>query len=208
MFLSTIIESRGKVCGEKYVAKVKSLSRILLFATPWTVTYQAPPSMGFSRQEYWRGLPCPPPGDLPHPGIEPTSPVDNALPSRFFITSATFSSNTFSIPTNHCLVNICSLFYIFIYSVNFPELSSYGKPSLSKKKTGFLNAFDIQIKFATHKTAHWEFPGGPGVETPCSQSKRPRVQSLVRELDPPCCNKGPAKSSEAKELRLPWWLRR
>ena len=171
--------------------------------TPWTVAHQAPPSMGFSRQEYWSGLPCPPPGHLPHPGIEPASPVDNASPSRFFITSATFSSNTFCIPTNHCLVNICSLFYIFIYSVNFPELSSYGKPSLSKKKTGFLNAFDIQIKFATHKTAHWEFPGGPGVETPCSQSKRPRVQSLVRELDPPCCNKGPAKSSEAKELRLP-----
>ena len=45
--------------------KVKSLSRVRLFATPWTVTYQAPPSMGFSRQEYWRGLPFPSPRDLP-----------------------------------------------------------------------------------------------------------------------------------------------
>ena len=55
--------------------KVKSLSRVRLFATPWTVTYQAPPSMGFSRQEYWSGLPFPSPGDLPNPGIEPGSPT-------------------------------------------------------------------------------------------------------------------------------------
>ena len=54
-------------------AEVKSLSRVRLFATPWTVAYQAPPSMGFSRQEYWSGLPFPSPGDLPDPGIEPRS---------------------------------------------------------------------------------------------------------------------------------------
>ena len=50
--------------------KVKSLSRVRLFATPWTVAYQAPPSMGFSRQECWSELPFPSPGDLPDPGIE------------------------------------------------------------------------------------------------------------------------------------------
>ena len=50
--------------------KVKSLSHIQLFATPWTVAYQALLSMGFSRQEYWSGLPFPSPGDLPDPGIE------------------------------------------------------------------------------------------------------------------------------------------
>ena len=55
--------------------KVKLLSRVRLFATPWTVAYQAPPSMGFSRQEYWRGLPFPSPGDLPNPGIESGSPA-------------------------------------------------------------------------------------------------------------------------------------
>ena len=54
--------------------KVKSLSRVRLFATPWTAGYQAPPSMEFSRQEYWSGLPFPSPGDLPNPGIEPGSP--------------------------------------------------------------------------------------------------------------------------------------
>ena len=55
--------------------KVKSLSRVQLFATPWTVAHQAPQSMGFSRQEYWSGLPFPSPGDLPNQGIEPRSPV-------------------------------------------------------------------------------------------------------------------------------------
>ena len=64
--------------------KVKSLSRVRLFATPKTVTYQAPLSMGFSRQEYWSGLPFPSPGDLPNPGIEPGSPAlqANALTSE------------------------------------------------------------------------------------------------------------------------------
>ena len=55
--------------------KVKSLSRVRLFATPWTVAYQASPSMGFSRQEYWSGLPFPSAGDLPNPGIKPGSPA-------------------------------------------------------------------------------------------------------------------------------------
>ena len=58
----------------KVKVKVKLLSRVWLFATPWTIAYQAPPSMGFSRQEYWSGLPFPSPEDLPNPGIEPRSP--------------------------------------------------------------------------------------------------------------------------------------
>ena len=58
--------------------KVKSLSSVQLFVTPWTVAYQAPPSMGFSRQEYRSGLPFPSPGDLPDPGIEPGSPAFQA----------------------------------------------------------------------------------------------------------------------------------
>ena len=57
---------------------MKSLSRVRLFATPWTVAYQASLSMGFSRQECWSGLPFPSPGDLPDPGIEPGSPASEA----------------------------------------------------------------------------------------------------------------------------------
>ena len=55
--------------------KVKSLSHVRLFGTLWTVVHRAPPPMGFSRQEYYSGLPFPSPGDLPNPGIEPRFPV-------------------------------------------------------------------------------------------------------------------------------------
>ena len=58
--------------------KVKSLNRVWLFATPWTVAYQAPPSIGFFRQECWNGLPLPSPRDLPDPGIESGSPAFQA----------------------------------------------------------------------------------------------------------------------------------
>ena len=63
------------VSGGESTVKVKSLSHVRLFATPWTIAHQDPPSMGFSRQEYWSGLPFPSPGDVPDPGIEPRSPA-------------------------------------------------------------------------------------------------------------------------------------
>ena len=61
---------------------MKSLSRVRLFAIPWTVAYQVPPSIEFSRQEYWSGLSFPTPRDLPDPGIKPKSPAlqADALP--------------------------------------------------------------------------------------------------------------------------------
>ena len=60
--------SDSSICTLKVKVKVKSFSRVQLFATPWTVACQAPPSMGFSRQAYWSGLPFPSPGGLPNPG--------------------------------------------------------------------------------------------------------------------------------------------
>ena len=67
-------------------------SRVWLYATPWTVTCQAPPSMGLSRQEYWSGLPCTPPGDTPSPGIEPVCLLSPALADTFFTTGATWKA--------------------------------------------------------------------------------------------------------------------
>ena len=66
------------------------ISSIWLFATLWTVAHQAPLSMGFSRQEYWSGLPCLPPGNLLNPAIEPEYLLSPALAGRFFTTSTTF----------------------------------------------------------------------------------------------------------------------
>ena len=61
--------------------------------TPWTVAHQAPLSMGFSRQEYWSGLPGPPLGELPNPGIKPESLMFTALAGRFFTTPVTWKAN-------------------------------------------------------------------------------------------------------------------
>ena len=77
----------------KTLAHVLShFSHVWLFVTLWTVAHQAPLSMGFSRQEYWSGLPCPPPGDLPDPGIKPKCLLSPALVSGFFTTITTWEA--------------------------------------------------------------------------------------------------------------------
>ena len=73
--LTSVRSLHKDVVTHKLKVKVKSLSHVRLFATPWTVAHQAPSSKGFSRQEYWSGLPFPSPGDRPNPGIEPRSPT-------------------------------------------------------------------------------------------------------------------------------------
>ena len=68
-----------------YICVLSHFSHVQLFATPWTVACQPPLSMRFSRQEYWSGLPCSPPRDLPNPGIKPKSLMSPALAGGFFI---------------------------------------------------------------------------------------------------------------------------
>ena len=77
----------GAIAFSCYVALLKSNS-----LQPHGLAHQAPLSMGFSRQEYWSGLPCPPPWDLPNSGIEPLSLMSPALAGRFFTTSATWEA--------------------------------------------------------------------------------------------------------------------
>ena len=99
--------------------KVKSLSRVRLFAAQWTVAYQAPLSMGFSKEEFWSGLPFPSPGDLPDPGIEPGSPAlqADALPSK---------------PPGKSLRN-----------VQFPNPETINS-SLTPNVFGYVNTYDIR----------------------------------------------------------------
>ena len=68
-------------------------NHVLLFATLWTLAVQVPLSMGFPRQEYWSGLPFPPPVDLPDPGVKPMSLASSALAGGFFTTSATWEDH-------------------------------------------------------------------------------------------------------------------
>ena len=73
----------------------------LALATPRTAASQAPLFMGFSRQDYWSGLPCPPSGDLYNPGIKPMSPVSLAFAGRFFTTSTTWEAPCLAIAKNN-----------------------------------------------------------------------------------------------------------
>ena len=82
-------------------------SHVRFFVIPWTVAHQAPLSMGFSRQEYWSGLPCPPPGAPPEPGIKPRSLMSPALASGFFTTNATWEAQG----------SVCLLFKIVLLTL-------------------------------------------------------------------------------------------
>ena len=108
-----------EIAGEKNLNKAsqatdslhaKSLQSCLTLATLWTVVCQAPLSMGFSRQEYWSGLSFPPPGDLPDPGIEPTSPATPASQVDSLLLTHRGSPDWFSKPLN-CRVGSPGLGY-------------------------------------------------------------------------------------------------
>ena len=103
---------------------MKPLSRVRLFATLWTVARQAPLSMGFSRQEYWSGLPFPSPGDLPNSGIGPRSPAlqTDALSSE----PPTSGKGSHFISFVHLTTYyVCSTYIIQIYAVRLKMDSKY-----------------------------------------------------------------------------------
>ena len=103
----------------RYVyVRAQCFSRIQLFVTPWTIARQTPLSMGFSRQEYWSGLPFPPTGDLPHPGMEPTAPAPLALQVNSLLLSHQ------GIPLT--CVHVCTFFPPLVcmtYSLTLPKNS-------------------------------------------------------------------------------------
>ena len=115
MLLINSILGGGMVLGDQLCMSTQSLSRVWLIVTSWTVAHQAPLSMGFSRQEYWSGLPFPPPGDLPNPGLDPVSPV---LGGRFFTAEPPnlFCFELDSIWMHFNIINIFS-FHSFVYKI-------------------------------------------------------------------------------------------
>ena len=104
----------------------KLLSHVQLCETLWTLAHQASVSQGFSRPEYWSGLPCFPPGDLPNPGIQPMSLMSPALAGGFFTTRAAWEAHTLSstryhpvlslLACQHCLQKrMIAFFFFFAY---------------------------------------------------------------------------------------------
>ena len=118
------------------------LAHVQLFATPWTVAHQAPLSTGFSKQEYWSGLPCPPPGELPNPGIKLLSPGSPALVGIFFF-----------LPLN-CIYG----------SKNWLLLPYHWSKWAFNRKLWDLYSW-LNRWIDTKATTTWDFPGGPVVKT-------------------------------------------
>ena len=115
-------------------------SHVWLCVTPWTVACQAPLSKGFSRQEYWSRSPCPPPGDLPDPGIEPMSLRSPALAGGFFTTLA------------KCVFNKCLLLVILYFPPVKVPPEAESSPMPSSSTTGdivncALNLHFLKINF-------------------------------------------------------------
>ena len=94
-------------------------SNVWLFATLWTVAHPALLSMGFSRLEYWSGLPCPPPGDLPDLGIEPVYLMSLELAGRYFTTSSTWESPLYCAPKTNTI--------LFIYIKKFSNTENVSR---------------------------------------------------------------------------------
>ena len=148
--------------------KVKSLSRVRLFAIPWTVTYQAPLSMGFSRQEYWSGLSFPSPGDLPDPGIEPGSPTLQAdsLPTdppghgtSFIYTKYLFSGKSWKVmPLTSRMKQRLWLLLPLLINIALeckPAQSNQQSKYKGRKENNKLSLFVDDIIFHIHQLPWW-----------------------------------------------------
>ena len=145
----------------KWKGKVKSFSPVWLFATSWTTAYQAPPSLGFSRQEYWSGVPFPSPGDLPYPGIEPGSPAlqTDALPPEppgkpDFQDMAT---NTFPTSRLRTAPEVTKIFAkLFILVSQCPPTNSHSEIlNRSHQSCQTCNCFIYTQGFLTYKERHY-----------------------------------------------------
>ena len=137
-------------CGPSSATKqliwvLSRFSPVQHFATPLTVARQAPLSMGFSRQEYWSGLPCPPPGDLPNSGIKPVSLRSLALAGGFFTSSTTWEPQTAhtlewksSIQGLGCLVQgwVSHHHYLILPSSHWSGLDNTGTYLVPSKQMG------------------------------------------------------------------------
>ena len=100
-------------------------SRVQLCVTPWALAHLAPLSMGFSRQDYWIGLPCPPPGDCHNPGIKPPSLKSPVLSGYFFATSATCEGSILNQWDRETYKDSCSIYIRILLSHKRNKIGSF-----------------------------------------------------------------------------------
>ena len=166
------------VFGDRMFKEVCVLSRVWLFATPWTVVLQSPLSLGLSRQEYWSGLACPSPGDLPNPGIKPMSLASPALAGRFFTTNTIWEAPC---PPSH---------QFFFYKMGKIPKGRYGEDSHRKgllqphQHAPFSGATGQWLWEEKASCVAWSLLGGivqppPGAVSGSAQRRRPTPPRLT-----------------------------
>ena len=210
---------------------VKSLSRVRLFVTPWTVAHQAPQSMGFSRQQYWSGLPFPSPGDLPDPGIEPGSPPLQAdalssEPPRKPLILATFKKTgeiTFNIIfyLTQYIQNIVismhkwqknGIVYIILLSLWNPVCIlqlQHGSNQFQKCETTFHPGADVNgenLKFLLKELFIFFVLNAMEITTWLLAGPRP--SPCTGSITGSSFSQGSIIGYSFSKLTLPWWLRR
>ena len=182
------------------------LSCVQLFVSPWTVTCQAPLSVGFSRQEYCSGLPCPPPGDLPNPGIEPVSLMSPALTGGFFPTSATWEAPLESWD------NVCSSWYSQ-HPHNARHILS-GSEQMQWVVQGlyghFFELFGLGAELETKHSFSHQARFQPGCREPCSAMGLgctwwARPDTTTGSMVWPCSTASQSETVRAPHV-LPWVL--
>ena len=141
-------------------------SGVWLFVTLWTVAHQVPLSMQFYKQEYFSGLLCPPPGDLPNPGIEPSSLMSQALTGRFFTTSTIWKA-----PLNMYMYQITNILWVIKKAREFRKTSTSALLTMPKPSTVWITAncgkFLKRWKYQTAWPASWEI---------CMQVKKQQLE--------------------------------
>ena len=135
--------SMGFLVFSYFITCVQSLSHVWLFEIPWTVACQGPLSMAFPRQENWSGLPFPPPGVLPNPGIEPASPPSPALQADSLLLSHTREAHTLSyhslLQSLSLQTNKVTLLLLFLNFVVTKSHKGWGVTKFNKVEYHWLN---------------------------------------------------------------------
>ena len=158
-----------------YMCMLSPFSHIQLFVTRWTVTCQALLFMGFFWQEYWSGLPCPPPGDLPNPRIKPMSLIPPALAGRFFITSAIWEA-----PPTHKPKNTC--FCLYCPSINNSVMSSLLSEILCKPQWSMEFLLPLFFLFVSTENIILLQTSGHLFSSPGVGKQRPADQIKVKSV--------------------------
>ena len=150
-------------------------SRFQLFVTLWGIAHQASLSMGFSRQEYWSALPCPPPEDLPGPGIEPTSLLPPALAGGFFTTSTTGKAPLRSVCVCVCVcVSVCLCVIVTQSCLTLCDPMDY-------------NSSASPVRWFSRKEygSGWPFPSPGDLPNPVIKMGSPTLQADCLTSKPP-----------------------